>query len=76
MSYTRKSIYAVLPSTTRGQPTQLSGDPKGKNFLYTNGRSVIIRDIEVRGDSFSIFIYLFKKNTAVGAERPHCGPVH
>ncbi|KAL7750782.1 WD40 repeat-like protein [Sorochytrium milnesiophthora] len=25
--------------------TQLSGDPKGKTFLYTNGRSVIIRDI-------------------------------
>lgn len=46
MSYTRKSIYAVLPLTTRGQPTHLSGDPRGKNFLYTNGRSVIIRDIE------------------------------
>ena len=24
----------------------LGGDPKGKNFLYTNGHYVIIRDIE------------------------------
>lgn len=24
----------------------LGGDPKGKNFLYTNGNSIIIRDIE------------------------------
>eukprot|EP00160_Parvularia_atlantis_P006594 Unigene1576_Nuclearia_a/m.4892 Unigene1576_Nuclearia_a/g.4892 ORF Unigene1576_Nuclearia_a/g.4892 Unigene1576_Nuclearia_a/m.4892 type:complete len:601 (-) Unigene1576_Nuclearia_a:89-1891(-) len=46
MSYTRKSIFAALPLTSRGQPTHLSGDPKGKNFLYTNGRSVIIRELE------------------------------
>ncbi|EEC15292.1 guanine nucleotide exchange factor (GBF1), putative [Ixodes scapularis] len=26
-------------------PLVLGGDPKGKNFLYTNGNSVIIRDI-------------------------------
>ena len=25
----------------------LGGDPKGKNFLYTNGNSVIIRNIDV-----------------------------
>ena len=37
---------AALPLTTRGSPVHLGGDPKGKNFLYTNGRSVIIRDIE------------------------------
>ena len=28
-------------------PIVLGGDPKGKNFLYTNGNSVIIRDINV-----------------------------
>lgn len=25
----------------------INGDPKGKNMLYCNGNSVIIRDIEV-----------------------------
>ncbi|XP_060522216.1 actin-interacting protein 1 [Cylas formicarius] len=45
MSYACKSIYAALPKTQRGQPLVLGGDPKGKNFLYTNGNSVIIRNI-------------------------------
>lgn len=40
-------IFATLPRTQRGQPLVLGGDPKGKNFLYTNGNSVIIRNIEV-----------------------------
>lgn len=40
-------VYSTLPRTQRGQPIVLGGDPKGKNFLYTNGNSVIIRDIEV-----------------------------
>ncbi|KAG8240446.1 hypothetical protein J437_LFUL003160 [Ladona fulva] len=39
-------IFATLPRTQRGQPVVLGGDPKGKNFLYTNGNSVIIRNIE------------------------------
>jgi len=39
--------YATLPRTTRGMPIVLGGDPKGKNFLYVNGNSVIIRDIAV-----------------------------
>lgn len=43
-------IYATLPRTQRGQPIVLGGDPKGKNFLYTNGNSVIIRNIEVSYD--------------------------
>lgn len=30
----------------------LGGDPKGKNFLYTNGNSVIIRNIEVCNNSY------------------------
>lgn len=40
------AIFSSLPKTTRGSPTVLKGDPKGKNFLYTNGTSVFIRDIE------------------------------
>lgn len=39
-------IYASLPRTNRGQPIVLGGDPKGKNFLYCNGNSVIIRNID------------------------------
>lgn len=46
MSYSNKYILAALPRTQRGTPLVLGGDPKGKNFLYTNGNSVIIRDIE------------------------------
>lgn len=46
MSYSAKCTYATLPRTQRGQPLVLGGDPKGKNFLYTNGNSVIIRNIE------------------------------
>lgn len=38
--------FAALPRTARGTPLVLGGDPKGRNFLYTNGNSVIIRDIE------------------------------
>ncbi|XP_022916456.2 actin-interacting protein 1 [Onthophagus taurus] len=45
-SYSLKNVYATLPRTQRGQPLVLGGDPKGKNFLYTNGNSVIIRNIE------------------------------
>jgi WD40 repeat protein len=45
MSYELKSTFATLPRTARGVSLVLGGDPKGKNFLYTNGTSVIIRDI-------------------------------
>lgn len=45
MSYSLENIYASLPRTTRGLFTVLGGDPKGKNFLYTNGNTVFIRDI-------------------------------
>ncbi|CAG8462330.1 3803_t:CDS:10 [Diversispora eburnea] len=48
MSYTRKSIYACTPSTIRGKAVQLGLDPKGQNFLYTNGKTVIIRNIAVK----------------------------
>ncbi|RWS10178.1 Actin-interacting protein 1-like protein [Dinothrombium tinctorium] len=40
-----RSTIATLPRTQRGNPLVLGGDPKGKTFLYTNGNSVIIRDI-------------------------------
>jgi len=43
-----ESTFATLPRTTRGISIVLGGDPKGKNFLYTNGNSVVIRDIAVR----------------------------
>ncbi|XP_006569606.1 actin-interacting protein 1 isoform X2 [Apis mellifera] len=46
MSYETKYIFATLPKTQRGQPLVLGCDPKGKNFLYTNGNSVIIRNID------------------------------
>nr|XP_032522738.1 actin-interacting protein 1 [Danaus plexippus plexippus] len=46
MSYSNKYTFAALPRTQRGTPLVLGGDPKGKHFLYTNGNSVIIRDIE------------------------------
>lgn len=41
------SVFASLPRTTRGQPIVLGADPKGKTFLYTNGNSVFIRNIDV-----------------------------
>ena len=44
-----ESVFAPLPRTKRGVALVLHGDPKGKNFLYTVGHSVIIRDIEVSG---------------------------
>ncbi|KAI8973908.1 WD40-repeat-containing domain protein [Pilobolus umbonatus] len=46
MSYTKKYTFAPLPSTTRGQSIKLDADPKGKSFIYTNGKSVFIRDLE------------------------------
>ncbi|KAI9333062.1 WD40-repeat-containing domain protein [Zopfochytrium polystomum] len=47
-SFRTKATFAPLPATARGHPTQLDYDPSGKsaNFLYTNGRSVYIRNID------------------------------
>ena len=44
-AYTNRLTFATLPRTERGKPLVLSADPKGKNFLYANGNSVIIRDL-------------------------------
>ncbi|KAI9026645.1 WD40-repeat-containing domain protein [Phycomyces nitens] len=46
MSYVKKYTFAPLPQTNRGEGIKLGSDPKGKTFLYTNGKSVFIRDIE------------------------------
>ena len=35
-----------MPRTTRGGFSVLGADPKGKNFLYVNGNSVFIRNIQ------------------------------
>jgi len=40
------NTFATLPRTKRGEPLVLGGDPKGKNFLYCNNNSVIIRNID------------------------------
>ena len=32
--------------TERGRPTQMNADAKATKFLYTNGRTVIIRDLK------------------------------
>ncbi|KAG8195533.1 hypothetical protein JTE90_019521 [Oedothorax gibbosus] len=54
MSFINRTTLATLPRTERGQPLVLGGDPKGKNILYTNGNSIIIRDI---ADSTIVDIY-------------------
>jgi len=40
-----KKTFAALPVTTRGKALVINGDPKGKNFLYCNGKNVFIRNI-------------------------------
>ncbi|KAL8775140.1 MAG: hypothetical protein Q9194_003877, partial [Teloschistes cf. exilis] len=45
MSITAESIWAPSPSTTRGQPTQLSADPKGERLAYANNKSIFIRSV-------------------------------
>ncbi|KAJ3029775.1 UNVERIFIED_CONTAM: hypothetical protein HDU68_011190 [Siphonaria sp. JEL0065] len=46
MSATNIFTLAPQPSTVRGHAVHLGEDPKGENFLYTNGRSVIIRNLK------------------------------
>ena len=42
-----ESVFATLPYTQRATAMVLNGDPKGKNFLYCNGNTVVIRDVAV-----------------------------
>ncbi|XP_010741628.1 WD repeat-containing protein 1 [Larimichthys crocea] len=46
MSYALKHVFASLPQMERGVSKVIGGDPKGNNFLYTNGKCVIIRNID------------------------------
>ncbi|GAB6024526.1 hypothetical protein CHUAL_009680 [Chamberlinius hualienensis] len=43
--YKNRHVFATLPRTQRGIPIVLGGDPKGNNFLYANGHSIVIRNI-------------------------------
>jgi len=52
-----EGTFATLPRTSRGVAIVLAGDPKGKNFVYTNGNSVIIRDIAVQ--FYLLVTYIF-----------------
>jgi WD40 repeat protein len=38
--------YACVPSTERGRGILISGSPKSNSILYTNGRSVIILNLD------------------------------
>ncbi|KAK2867929.1 hypothetical protein FQN49_003328 [Arthroderma sp. PD_2] len=40
------STWAACPSTTRGQPTQLSSDPKGERLAYASNKSIFLRSID------------------------------
>ncbi|XP_013397813.1 actin-interacting protein 1 [Lingula anatina] len=51
MPATLRKTYACLPPTVQGMPIVIGGDPKGKNFLYTSGNNVIIRNLEDPSDS-------------------------
>ncbi|XP_074085893.1 WD repeat-containing protein 1 [Macrotis lagotis] len=46
MPYEIKKVFASLPQVERGVSKILGGDPKGHNFLYTNGKCVILRNID------------------------------
>ncbi|XP_034543237.1 WD repeat-containing protein 1 [Notolabrus celidotus] len=46
MSCDLKHVFASLPQMERGTSKVIGGDPKGNNFLYTNGKCVIIRNID------------------------------
>ncbi|OKL55719.1 hypothetical protein UA08_09095 [Talaromyces atroroseus] len=46
MSLTNEHIWAPSPSTTRGQPTQLSCDAKGERLAYASNKSIFIRSID------------------------------
>ncbi|KAJ5344962.1 Ribosomal protein S18 [Penicillium brevicompactum] len=41
-----ESIWAASPSTTRGQPTQLSSDAKGERLAYASNKSIFLRSID------------------------------
>ncbi|KAF2819659.1 tricorn protease domain 2-containing protein [Ophiobolus disseminans] len=46
MSLVPDAIWAASPTTTRGQSTPLSSDPKGERIAYASGKSVFLRSID------------------------------
>ncbi|KAL8902515.1 MAG: hypothetical protein Q9207_004635 [Kuettlingeria erythrocarpa] len=46
MSMKPDALWAPSPTTTRGQPSQLSSDPKGERLAYANGKSIFLRSID------------------------------
>ncbi|KAI9368946.1 transcriptional regulator of RNA polII, SAGA, subunit-domain-containing protein [Aspergillus egyptiacus] len=46
MAITNESVWAASPSTTRGQPTQLSSDAKGERLAYASNKSIFLRSID------------------------------
>ncbi|TKA71373.1 hypothetical protein B0A49_03917 [Cryomyces minteri] len=46
MSITADAIWAASPTTTRGQPTPLSCDPKGERIAYASNKSIFVRNID------------------------------
>ncbi|KAK6907373.1 hypothetical protein I203_101367 [Kwoniella mangroviensis CBS 8507] len=49
MAYKAEPIYPCNPATARSESTKLGVDPKGEKLIYTNGRAVIIRDLNHTG---------------------------
>ncbi|KAJ1992476.1 WD40 repeat-like protein [Coemansia spiralis] len=45
MSFTKKEYFAPAPVTTRGQPVRLSADPKGEQFVYASGKTIVVRNL-------------------------------
>ncbi|KAI9724762.1 MAG: hypothetical protein M1812_000037 [Candelaria pacifica] len=46
MSIISDAIWAASPSTSRGQPTQLSADAKGERIAYASNKSIFLRSID------------------------------
>lgn len=42
-----EKVFASLPQVERGVSKIIGGDPVGNTFIYTNGKCVIIRNINV-----------------------------
>jgi len=45
MSVKRQAIFASAPATQRGQAVQLSASPDNTQFIYCNGRTVVLRNL-------------------------------
>ncbi|KAG8997571.1 WD40 repeat-like protein [Tulasnella sp. JGI-2019a] len=63
MSYEKKTLYACNPSTARGASTKLSGT-KDDKIVYTNGKTVIIREINNPSLGFAYSGHVHQANVA------------